>query len=206
MPRLILYPAGEVRDLPADTPCTYMPHAMDGAVGIGVEIRRYGKGGKLGLGPEDDALAESVIIAYPTTRLAREQADERAREEDGPDARGCLDVIDNWGNSHLMNVPLSARSLGDLCLVHLGERDGLGRRLWQLGQVEIPRELLDEAERLLVAPEIRQGYERGLREGGTFGYALRLAIVQAERLGLDAAPLEALRARAHAIVGHNHGA
>ena len=205
MIRTILHPSGEVRELPPDTPCTWAPRAMDEAVAVGVEVRRYDAAGARMASFAGDC--DSATIAYPTTRKARREAD--AQEEFGPDAIGGLDVIDEWGIGHIMGVALDQESLGSRCLVHLGERDGLGRRIWRLARREIPRDLLDEADRALAAldlPAARKMFDMGLREGGTIGWALRLAIVQAERAGLNASHLIALRARCHAIVGHDHGA
>ncbi len=206
MIRVILHPSGEVRALPETTLCTWAPSALDGAVGVGVEVRRYANDGVRHPSLDDDWPMGEFIIEYPTTLTARRAADASALEEYG-EADGGLDVIDDRG-SHLESE-LGQRSLGERGFVHLGERDGLGRRLWRLAEVEIPRELLGEANRLIDAlgvAKVREGFDRGLATGHTLGYALRLAVVQAGFAQRDGGPLQALRERCHAIVGHAHGA
>ena len=203
--RTTIYPSGAVLDLPEDTLTIYAPRAIDESVGLAVEVRRYARNGEV---IEDMAGSWEAEFAFefPTTKRARIEADEEAVELYGEGASGGLGFIDERGG---LEVPLSRESLGERCMIHLGERDGHGRRLWRLARREIPRMLLDEAERLLLAVNLlkaRERFNEGMRGPGVLGHALRLAIVQVERAGLDASGLVALRARCHDIVGHSFGA
>lgn len=202
--RTIIHPSGAVLDLPEDTLTTCAYQSLDGMVGLAVEIRRYARDGAR-VENMAGVWDEEFTIEYPTTKRARLDADEAALERYG-DPHGGLDLTDRRGG---LEGLLSRQSLGESCLVHLGERDGYGRRLWRLARREIPRALLDEAEQLLFAvnlPAARENFDEAMTQIGVLGYGLRRAIVQVERAGLDASGFIALRARCHELVGHNHGA
>lgn len=207
MIRTIIHPSGAVLDLPDDTLCTYAPSALDGMVGLAVETKRYDDKGNRSTSENGGPWDHDFILEYPTSLKARRRAEKEAIEEYGPSGRGWIREVEDCGSHG--ECELSSQSLGERCLVFLGERDARGRRLWRLARREVPRPLIDEAERLLLAanlPAARKNFDEAMRECGVLGYGLRLAIVQAERAGLDASGLVALRAQCHTIVGHNHGA